>query len=82
MTHNNKDTQINQPIENEETETDKWGVAGGWSKDGVERFARLTRLIARDHRDGRWMKLGKDVLEYQEDQVATTARKGRKRSRT
>jgi hypothetical protein len=56
--------------------------SGGWSKDGVERFVRLTRLVARDRRDGRQMKLEKDVLEYQEDQVATTARKGRKRSRT
>jgi hypothetical protein len=43
------------------------------------RFVQLTRLIARDRRDERRKKLEKDVLE---DQVTTTARKGRKRSRT
>ena len=56
--------------------------SGGWSKDGIDRFVQLTRLVARDCREPRWVKLERDVLKYQEDQVATTARKGRKRSRT
>jgi 16S rRNA C1402 N4-methylase RsmH len=56
--------------------------SGGWSKEGVDRFVQLNRLVMKDRTDPRRVKLEREVLEYQEDQVATTARKGRKRSRT
>ena len=54
----------------------------GGSKGGVGRFIQLTRLVTRDCKDPRWVTLKKAVLEYQEEQVATTAKKGKKRSRT
>jgi hypothetical protein len=72
----------NRPADRERKERDGQVGSGGWSVDGVLRFVQLTKLIERDRRDERRMKLEKDVLEYQDDRVATTARKGRKRSRT
>ena len=42
----------------------------------------MTRLVMKDSRDPRRVKLERAILEYQEEQVATMARKGRKRSRT
>jgi hypothetical protein len=72
----------NRPADRERKERDGQVGSGGWSVEGVLRFVQLTKLIERDRRDERRMKLEKDVLEYQDDRVATTARKGRKRSRT
>jgi hypothetical protein len=72
----------NRPAGGERRERDGQVGSGGWSVDGVLRFVELTRLVERDRRDERRMKLEKEVMEYQDDQLATTTRKGRKRSRT
>ena len=71
-----------RPADREGRYIDRQVRSGEWSKDGNDRLVQLTRLVTKDRTDRRRVKLESDVLEYQEDQVARTARKGRKRSRT